>query len=102
MKYLGMALFLILPCTSNAGYFVKKNMYSTAHLAVGVGSSLTEAIEDAKSAIPSGTKYDFYEPDSDFNGPQSQCVNEVLWTEKDECWKGGSIQYVIPLRHVTR
>lgn len=102
MKYFLTASFLLLPLSGQAGYFVQKNMYSNAHLAVGVGSSLAEATKDAKEAIPEGTKTDFYEPDSDFNGPAFQCLEGVIWTEKDECWKGGTVQYVIPLRHVTR
>lgn len=102
MTKFGIALVLILPFTSHAGSFIKKSMYSSAHLAVGYGGSLEAAIDDAKSAIPVGTKFDYYEPDSNFASPHYQCINEVIWTEKDECWEGGRIQYVISLRHVSR
>lgn len=98
----GVVLLFILPFTSHAGTFIKKSMYSSAHLAVGSGSTLEAAIDDAKSAIPVGTKLEYYEPDSNFASPHYQCVNQVIWTEKDECWEGGRIQYVIPLRHVSR
>ena len=95
-------MFKLVPCVGNSGSYLQKKMYSTTNIAVGVGSSLEKAIEDAKSAIPHDTKEIFYEPDSNFNSPQYQCLNDVIWTEKDECWEGGSVQYVIPLRRVTR
>ena len=101
MKALGLVLFLFIPYTGYAGSFVQKNMYSQANLAVGVGKTLAKAIQDAKAGIPTGTKNDFYEPDSNFNGPETQCIDGMIWTEKDECW-GSDVQYVIPLRHVTR
>lgn len=102
MSTLALIAFLIIPSFSKAGQFVQKNMYSNAHLAVGVGNTMDQAKADAMAAIPIGSKEDFYEPDSNYSSPFSQCTNGVEWTEIHECWEGGTVQYVIPLRHVTR
>lgn len=69
-------------------------MYSQTNLAVGVGKTLATATKDANAAIPKGTKNDYYEAESNFNGPQYQCINGAIWNKKDECG-GNEVQYAI-------
>lgn len=101
MKH-GFLLFaLILSSSAFAGQFVQKNMYTKAHLAVGIAETDELALKDAQSAIPTENKLHFYEADTKENSPQIQCLNGVTWAKKTQC-QGGHVQYVIPLKQVTR
>lgn len=92
MKTLTVLFILGLVKSSQAGFFIEKNLYLENSLAVGRGSTVQIARNDALQAIPKGFK-----EDSNHNSPAYQCANSNLaWTEESEC-NGNEIQMVIPL-----
>jgi hypothetical protein len=90
---------LLFSLNSQAGLFVSKSLYVDTYLVIGNGKTLEAAKKDAMSAIPKATKYLYYEANTNWSSPALQCVDNLVWSEKDECG-GGLVQYELPLKKV--
>jgi len=99
MKIIFVILFFGL--NSFAGHFARKSLYVETHISIGNGKTLAEAKQDALNSIPKATKYLYYEPNTSWGSPAYQCIDTIIWSEKDECY-GGLVQYVIPLKMVSQ